>query len=358
MEVKSPKVAFIVSAFSSRSSGPRNSVTLLAKSVRGSSEFIVDVYSDIEDIAFTYNELEILPVSSFNPADYDLVLFSGVFRSKFLAMTRLPSFPPYIISPRGSLVRLALLKSSLKKLIFLAFGGYRFIKEAVAIHFLTEQERSSSLFFNVNSFVVPNIVKRVDYKNLQPDISCKVFGYWGRIDVFHKGLDLILKATAKCPHILRAYKWKIRLVGEDYRGGVGQLLREVEKLSIEDLVEVVVADKTTFQFDVLSRFSVFLQVSRFEGQPQGLLEALAFGLPSIVTPGTNMHLDVVSHAAGWSCRPDANSLSELLSYIVQCDSAVIKDFGLNAKVLVDRKYRTEIQGRDMASAFRNLIESD
>ena len=37
---------------------------------------------------------------------------------------------------------------------------------------------------------------------------------------------------------------------------------------------------------------LFVMTSRFEGHPMGLIEALAYGIPVLVTPGTNMAQEI------------------------------------------------------------------
>ena len=67
---------------------------------------------------------------------------------------------------------------------------------------------------------------------------------------------------------------------------------------------------------VLLEADVFLMASRFEGHPMGLIEALAYGLPCMVTPGTNMSEEIGSADAGWTCEGTIEDISKTLIQII------------------------------------------
>ena len=48
---------------------------------------------------------------------------------------------------------------------------------------------------------------------------------------------------------------------------------------------------------VLKDADLFLHTSRSEGHPMGVLEALAYGIPCLLTPGTNMASEVAASGA-------------------------------------------------------------
>ena len=53
---------------------------------------------------------------------------------------------------------------------------------------------------------------------------------------------------------------------------------------------------------------IFVLTSRFEGHPMGLIEALSYGLPSLVTTGTNMAKEIESNNAGWIAETEIESI--------------------------------------------------
>ncbi len=98
----------------------------------------------------------------------------------------------------------------------------------------------------------------------------------GRL-VEQKGLDVLLAAWAKAAAGLP--DWRLMLVG----GGPleGELKALAAKLNIESSVEF--AGHVSDPFPLLKGASFFVLTSRFEGTPNALLEAMACGLPAVVS---------------------------------------------------------------------------
>jgi GalNAc-alpha-(1->4)-GalNAc-alpha-(1->3)-diNAcBac-PP-undecaprenol alpha-1,4-N-acetyl-D-galactosaminyltransferase len=98
----------------------------------------------------------------------------------------------------------------------------------------------------------------------------------GRL-VEQKGLDVLLAAWSKASHALPG--WRLAIVGsgplED------ELKARARSLGIEDSVDWLghVADP----FPLLRGSDFFVLTSRFEGTPNALLEAMACGLPAVVS---------------------------------------------------------------------------
>jgi len=70
---------------------------------------------------------------------------------------------------------------------------------------------------------------------------------------------------------------------------------------------------------------VFIQTSRSEGMPVGILEALSYGLPCIVTEGTTMAATVNKEDAGWGCKTEPESVCHAI------EDAIRKKAELSAK---------------------------
>lgn len=104
-----------------------------------------------------------------------------------------------------------------------------------------------------------------------------------------KGLDLLIQAFASLPQTLRN-GWTLTLVGD---GPEREALAALaESCGIADVVvfEGFRSDPLTF----MARAAIFALPSRFEGMPNALLEAMAAGLPSVVSDASPGPLEMVS----------------------------------------------------------------
>ena len=105
-----------------------------------------------------------------------------------------------------------------------------------------------------------------------------------------KGLDVLLQAFAALPLDCRN-GWSITLVGDGPERAA--LENQANALGIAEVVSFVGfrTDPLTF----MQQAAIFALPSRFEGMPNALLEAMAAGLPSVVSDASPGPLEMVTH---------------------------------------------------------------
>ncbi len=219
----------------------------------------------------------------------DLVVFHEVYRSQFLKLYRylLKNNIPYIITPHGSLTREALRRKVVKKFLGNFFLFNSFIKNARAIHFLSESERNrTTKFRQLRSFVRNNGTETLGLKKKDFNKDRLDLIYVGRLEIKTKGIDRILEAAKSIKRHLIKERVHIRLFGT----GSPKEILEIQKLIKKyDLTEVVTLGDGLFGEnkirEILSN-DCFIQLSRTEGQPLGIIEAMDIGMPCIITEGT------------------------------------------------------------------------
>jgi glycosyltransferase involved in cell wall biosynthesis len=116
----------------------------------------------------------------------------------------------------------------------------------------------------------------------------------GRL-VEQKGLDILLRAWAKAAPLLPG--WRLAIVG----GGPleAKLKALAADLKIENDVDFL--GHVVDPFPLLASAKFFVLTSRFEGTPNALIEAMAFGLPAVVSdasPGPCELIGMGDGAAG------------------------------------------------------------
>ena len=121
-----------------------------------------------------------------------------------------------------------------------------------------------------------------------------VFGYLGRYELEHKGLDLLIDGFAA--YRAAGGQGTLELVG------TGPAREEIANLAQEyGISDYVKADGPRFgdeKAKTLADWDYFVMPSRFEGVPIGALEAGLAGLPLIVSSETGLRDYVRTHDAG------------------------------------------------------------
>lgn len=344
LKIKSMRILFISHLSSVASTGPNYSVP---GRIEGQS-LIDDVFwinlTDVvreEWAAKSYfhnaSEFDKFNLSNIEKAfpNIDIVVFEGFYNRQQVKLSyelRKRKIP-YIIVPRSSLTRQALHNNSwLKKKVahLLFFNSY--CRHALAIQYLTKREfEDSGEKWCKNHLVIPNgfNMPRLFRTGFCRNGIKAVFV--GRLDVYQKGLDVLLKACKLTMDQLRKNDFKLILYGPkiiDYEW----VKQKIGAYGIGDFVklggEILGSEKEQALLDS----DLFVLTSRFEGHPMGLIEALAYGLPVLVSPGSNMADEVKKFDAGWVCETDSENISRRLVNILKSkDSFALK--GQNAREL-------------------------
>jgi glycosyltransferase involved in cell wall biosynthesis len=111
--------------------------------------------------------------------------------------------------------------------------------------------------------------------------------FLGRLDIRQKGLDLLLDAVEEARPVLEGRG--LQLVGPASEDSLRWLRRRIHQLAVADIVEIKpMVDDRDAVMDLIGGSSLFVHPSRWEGLPTAVLEAMAVGVPVLVSPQTNM----------------------------------------------------------------------
>lgn len=240
---------------------------------------------------------------------------------------------PYIVIPRSTLTERAQKHKQLKKIIGNLIYFNNMLKKAVAIQYLTEQEFcESGNKWNKNHFIIPNGISIKNTHIKRKNDNKIIFSYIGRIEIYQKGLDLLVDAVNEVQGFLREHNCVINIYGPDREDTVKKLTDVVNTKGIEDLILFHDAVFGKHKEDILINSDIFIMTSRFEGHPMGLIEALSYGIPCIVTPGTNMIEEIKKYDAGWSAQEKVKSIAEKIKKAI-CERKLWGKKRINAKSL-------------------------
>ena len=297
-----------------------------------------------------YKRIEELP-SPFNKPD--LVIFNEIYKPKYIKLYKecIKLHIKYVIIPHGSLVKEAQKKSKIKKIIGNFFLFNRFIYKANAIQFLNEDEMNQSNFKYKKSLISSNGIDiNKDIKNI-PD--GKRFVYIGRYSIHVKGLDLLVAVCEKYKDYFEDNKIDFYLYGSDSENGLFKLKQLVKEKKLEKVIKInnPVFDKE--KVDVLKKSYAFIQLSRHEGQPMGVIEALSYGVPCIVTYNTSFVEYVDKYKCGYGCNFDVDDVFQKITLILnETDRNILSK---NATLCINRDFNNEIIIKKLLKEYKVIV---
>lgn len=311
----------------------------------------IPAFHNIEEFGGTLKSLNVLPPPFDKP---DIVVFESFYHMNDVRIAKMlcKEKIPYVIVPRGALTQQALHNHArFKKWIAhkLFFDGY--VRHAAAIQYLTKQEAKDSVVrFNTPYFVIPNGVKSPQKVKDSFSSDQIIASFIGRLDMYHKGIDLLLDAMEMIHEELVQSRFFLTIYGPrryDYE----KINYEIASRNMGDVAKVHDEVSGEEKENVLLNSDVFIMTSRFEGHPMGLIEALSYGIPCMVTPGTNMAEEVGKFNAGWVTEGNAEKIAETLKLIIR-EKSCFSEKGHNG-----RELSKEYDWNKLAQGFHEKLET-
>lgn len=293
----------------------------------------------------------------------DVVHFHGAYtpRNARLARWLRRHDIPYAISPHGGLMKEVLLRSRLRKRTYLALLGRTFCRRASLIHCVSQAEADEVALWSgdVPTVVAPHGLEGTDLKSLDPGALCRehaklngkrIFGFLGRLDPGHKGLDLVVDACARIRPSLNNVA--VILAGPDWKDRTLALRRRVTELGLQDTVLFVGPKMGKDKFDFLASCDVFIHPSRWEaGVPFSVLDALELAKPCLVTNGGFFGDFFQRHAAGMQVPATTVGVAEGLRCLAEASSDQLKAMGTDGREAVLREFSWERSAQKLLQAY-------
>ena len=284
----------------------------------------------------------------------DIVVFHECYCIEYISIYRQLKTKriPYVIIPHGELGLEAQRRKHLKKVIANNTIFKSFIKGALAIQCLSEREKEGTRFGKkrivaTNGIFIPEEVKTVFNSN---EVH---FVYIGRLDQYHKGLDLLIEAISQKADFLRECGCVFSIYGP-HTEGRGEKLKDIIELNkLSDIVLLHDAVSGETKKEVLLNNDVFIQTSRFEGMPLGILEAMSYGIPCLVTQGTTLGEAIETTNAGWMAETTASSIADTIEKAVKSRGKYY-EFGRNSRKYVQNNYSWDVIASETVRLYSEM----
>lgn len=318
---------------------------------------IYNIKTDIEEDNIkcfnykNYNNISSLP-DGFNKPD--LVIFNEVYKKEYIKLYKecLKNNIPYIVIPHGSLVLTAQKKKHFKKIIGNILLFNKFLRKAKAIQYLSLKEKENSVLKNKNYIISGNGVDKPKFIN---NYTNNDLVYIGRYDINTKGLDILVDVIKNNADWFRNNNIKLKLYGRTTSNDLEILKNMILNNKIDDVIIINDAVYNEEKNSILKNAYAFIQTSRHEGQPMGIMEALSVGLPCIVTYQTNFGEFINKYNCGIGVNIDLNEIFLAIKKIYE-DNNLRNTYSNNAYKYTNEIYNFDNISKECIEEYKKIIE--
>jgi glycosyltransferase involved in cell wall biosynthesis len=245
-------------------------------------------------------------------------------------------------------------KSFFRKKMALFFFEKRMLENALAVHTLSKNETSQVLAIapRATCITAPNGCRGVMTKIVNNEKSnTRRLLFIGRISIIHKGLDRLFDALnlIGCEH-----PWVLDVIGPGSEADISLLRSRIKNSCVLDRINFRGPLYGEDKMKILLMSDIFVHLSRWEGMPFSVVEALAAGKPVLITRGTNMADLVSKHQAGWIAEDV--SIGYALRSVITSGQAILNEYGKNALRLVETDLSWDSVGDALYSQVEQLLD--
>lgn len=293
-------------------------------------------------------------IDDFQP---DIAIFHSLYYTEYLRFAKYLNNKkiPYLVMLHGALSKENYKKAHWKKFVANLLCFNKFLKYAKSIIYLNQAEYNNAIVpkINPNSMIIPNgcnLPKNVTLHKIKDRIEIL---YLGRIERVHKGLDILIEALK----ILKKEKANKFVHISFYGDSLDKQELEWFKTAIEPLEYICNFYGSAYgeaKDRAYRNTDIFILTSRSEGMPMGVLEALSYGKPCLITPRTNMADIINKYNCGWVTELQPQTIAETI--VKACEEYREKAESLfNNSLLAAKDFSWKEVAKKSIEEYRKII---
>jgi len=263
---------------------------------------------------------------------------------------------PYIISAHGMLEAWALRHKRMKKALYAALVETRSMQRAACLRALSSDEvhdyrrlgLTNPIAIVPSGVDVPGLAGPDLFLESHPEVAGKrVSLFLGRLHK-KKGLFLLLEAWAR---IAKNHD-EVHLViaGPDSEDTLASLERMTAELGLRSSVTFTGMLTGERKWSAFAAASLFILPSYSEGFSIAVLEALAMGVPVVVTVPCHIP-EVAARDCGWVIQPNVEELEIAVKEFLRLSRPAAQEMGLRGKELARQRFDWSVVGAQMAQVY-------
>jgi glycosyltransferase involved in cell wall biosynthesis len=291
-----------------------------------------------------------------NIRNYDIVHIIGVFTFPALiaACEAKKANIPFIIKPAGTLDAYSLTQKAWRKKIYYRVFLKGVLDCASAIHATSESECNQlvSLVKEDACVVIPLSVMLPEFIPARQKASNGLrLLFLSRIHP-KKGLPVLIETLS----ILRGRGIAVSLTvaGDGSTEYVREIKNLVKTFALDDIVDFAGFVEGESKSCMFREADLFVLPSHQENFGIAVVEAMASGLPVIVSDQVALADEIVENGAGTAVPVDMPEVlaDEISAFL---DSDYLKQTGVRARELVEKRFTADRQGQQLVELYKNII---
>jgi glycosyltransferase involved in cell wall biosynthesis len=294
----------------------------------------------------------LLPWLRENGGDYDRVIVNGIWQYlSFAAWRRYAgSSIPYYVFPHGMLdpwFKKTFPLKHLKKWLYWPWAEYRVLRDAAAVIFTSEEERlqarKSFWLYRAHEKVSPLGVEaspisanaKAEFLSRYPQLqNTRNFLFLGRLHP-KKGCDILLDAFAR---LSSRESNSLILAGPDQIGWEADLRRQVKRLNLTSRVVFTGMLQGAMKQGALASADAFVLPSHQENFGISVVEALAAGVPVLISNRVNIWREIDADRAGYVESDDLAGTTCLLQRWIDTPPTERETIRQNARKCFEQRF--------------------
>jgi glycosyltransferase involved in cell wall biosynthesis len=294
-----------------------------------------------------------------NAGAFDLVHIHSVFSHSSIAASRAcrAARVPYFLRPLGHLDPWSLNRHRFRKQVLMRLGAGDMLRHAVAIHYTSDAERAraeSALPGLPPGVVVPLGVDDPCFASGRPapSASDRYVLALSRLDV-KKGLDLLIRVFHALAEDGECPGWSLVVAGDGDASYVAELERLAAAGPARDRIRFAGWVSGDARRLLVEGARLFALPSHQENFGLAVAEAMAAGVPVLVSPAVNLANDILAHGAGWVAPRDHASWTQAMRLILS-DADELERRGRRARGAAER-YRWPAVARQLVDVYDGVL---
>lgn len=270
---------------------------------------------------------------------------------------------PYLLRPHGTLDPYIWRRHRARKWLLETLFQNRVLRQAASLHFTAEEEMRLAAPYaqGAPGVVVPLGIDAAEYATLPPpgdlrqrfpEIGARrIVLFLGRLN-FKKGLDLLVPAFARAAAVTPDLHLVIAGPDDGVRGTVEQ---DVARHGLGSHVTFTGMLGPAERLAALADAFAFVLPSYSENFGLAVAEAMAAGVPVLVSDRVNIWREVEAAQAGLIAPPEVAPFAELIAALAG-DPDRAAAMGANGRSLVRTRFAWERIARELEGVYRSLAE--